>query len=147
MTVDPTLIPSFDPEAGPTADLVALYLDPQPTPTSLYTITKTTERTVYNDARIRVALPPTPADVLMYNMQGLVTETSIFNVAFYRSSCWLTPAASTGCLPGILRQRLLQWGRIREDSDHTLTRDSIRPGDWVLLFNSVQGCRFGRIVE
>jgi 4-amino-4-deoxychorismate lyase len=83
----------------------------------------------------------------MYNEQGLVTETSIFNVAFYRSGCWVTPAVSTGCLPGVFRRHLLEDGCIHEDVNSTLTKDNIRPEDWVLLFNGVQGCRFGRIAK
>lgn len=129
--------------------ILTIHIDIQPTPTSIFTSTKTTQRTVYNDARARIGLPPGPlaeSDVLLYNPDNLITETSIFNVAFYRSSFWITPATTTGCLPGVFRRWLLEQGRIREADQHSLTKDSIKDGECVLLFNGAQGCRLGRIM-
>lgn len=152
---DPTSATFFNPISDNPllfGSVLKVYIDSKPTPTSLFTSTKTTHRTVYNDARLRAGLSLTPAsfaasDVLLYNPQNLITETSIFNVAFYRSLQWITPPASAGCLPGVLRRWLLEQGRIQEDKDEILTKDSIREGDWVLLFNGVQGCRLGRIAK
>lgn len=127
---------------------MTLFVDTQPTPPSgLFTSTKTTERTVYNAARERVGLPPlsTDADVLLYNADEHITETSASNVAFYRSHIWVTPPLSSGCLPGVMRRWLLQHKRIREAEPGELTKATQRPGDWVLVFNSVRGCRLGRI--
>ncbi|KAJ7109943.1 aminotransferase [Mycena epipterygia] len=128
---------------------MTLFLDTEPTPPSgLFTSTKTTERAVYNAARERVGLPALPsndADVILYNPQLFITEASVSNVAFYHSHTWVTPPLSTGCLPGVLRRWLLQHKRIREAEEGELTKDGLRPGDWVLLFNSVHGCRLGRI--
>ncbi|KAF9469789.1 aminotransferase [Collybia nuda] len=154
-TADPTAAAFFSPisdNASLFGPVLPVYIDSEPTPTSLFTSTKTTHRTVYNDARLRVGLSLSPAsfaasDVLLYNPQGLITETSIFNVAFHRSLQWVTPPASTGCLPGVLRRWLLEQGRIQEDKDKILTKDSVQEGDWVLLFNGVQGCRLGRITK
>lgn len=153
---DPTSASFFNPtsdNASLFGPVFAIYVDSQSTPSSIFTSTKTTRRTVYNDARLRAGLPltsdpPVLADVLLYNSQELITETSIFNVAFYRSPYWITPTASTGCLPGVLRRWLLEQGRIHEAKDATMLRkDSIKTGDWVLLFNGVQGCRLGRITS
>ncbi|KAJ7103264.1 aminotransferase [Mycena belliarum] len=150
---DPTS-PSFSKPLKDSATLygpaMTLFLDTQPTPPAgLFTTTKTTERTVYNDARTRVGLPPLPsddpADVVLYNPAGHITETSVSNVAFYHADTWLTPPLSSGCLPGVLRRWLLQHKRIREAEEGELTKDALRPGHWVLLFNSVYGCRLGRI--
>lgn len=128
-------------------DAITLYPDSRPTSPSLFTITKTTNRTTYDDARQRISQPSATADVLMYNLQGLITETSIFNVAFYRLSRWITPAASTGCLAGVFRRFLLDAGHIHEDLDGILTKSSIQPDEWILLFNSVQGCRLGKVTN
>ncbi|KAF8215915.1 aminotransferase [Mycena galopus ATCC 62051] len=129
---------------------MTLFLDTEPTPPSgLFTSTKTTERTVYNAARARVGLPPLPspdADVILYNPNEHITETSVSNVAFYRSHRWVTPPLSSGCLPGVTRRWLLQHKRIVEAAPGELVKAGMRPGDWVLLFNSVQGCRLGRII-
>jgi branched-subunit amino acid aminotransferase/4-amino-4-deoxychorismate lyase len=128
---------------------MTLFLDTQPTPPSgLFTSTKTTERTVYTAARARVGLPPLSAedaDVILYNPDEHITEASVSNVAFYHADTWVTPPLSSGCLPGVLRRWLLQHKRIREAAPGELTKAALRPGDWVLLFNSVRGCRLGRI--
>ncbi|KAJ6503264.1 aminotransferase [Mycena vitilis] len=149
---DPTS-PSFSKPLTDSATLygpaMTLFVDTEPTPPSgLFTSTKTTERTVYNAARSRVGLPPlasADADVLLYNPDEHITEASVSNVAFYRSAAWVTPPTSSGCLPGVSRRWLLQHKRIREAEPGELTKASMRPGDWVLLFNSVHGCRLGRI--
>ncbi|KAJ7170144.1 aminotransferase class IV-domain-containing protein [Mycena filopes] len=120
-------------------------------PADLFTSTKTTERTRYTAARSRVGLPAlsTPdIDVLLFNPAGHITESSVANVAFYHADTWLTPPLATGCLPGVLRRWLLQHKRIREANPHEITtKGDCRPGHWVLVFNSVYGCRLGRIAS
>ncbi|KAJ6483882.1 aminotransferase [Mycena vulgaris] len=128
LKIDPTS-PSFSKPLTDSASLygpaMTLFLDTEPTPPAgLFTTTKTTERTVYNAARARA---------------------SVANVAFYHAHTWVTPPLSTGCLPGVLRRWLLQHKRIREADEGELIHGALRPGDWVLLFNSVYGCRLGRI--
>lgn len=110
---------------------------------------------MYDEARTRASVPPLsatpsadttlPADVLLYNPLNQISETTIYNVAFYRSKRWQTPPVSTGCLPGVLRRWLLEQGRIYEADENLLTRESIQEGECVLLFNGVQGCRLGRL--
>ncbi|KAG6919023.1 hypothetical protein DXG01_009733 [Tephrocybe rancida] len=152
---DPTSASFFNPltdNASLFGSVFSIYLDPGACPSSIFTSTKTTYRPHYEDARRRVNLPPLihkpmMTEVLLYNEQSFITETSIFNVAVYRASQWLTPSNSTGCLSGVLRRWLLEQGRIHEDKDGQLTKDSIKVGDWVLLFNGVHGCQLGKIVN
>lgn len=155
---DPTSASFFKPDL----DAPSLYgapipiiLDSEPTPSSRFTRTKTTNRGMYDAARARHginSLPSShldvlsPGDVLLYNPQNMITETSVFNVAFYRSNRWMTPPESSGCLPGILRRWLLEQGRISEARDGILTRDSVEDGECVLLMNGVRGCQLGRVV-
>lgn len=158
-TSDPTSASFFKPDTdnhslfGPP---LRIQVDSEATPSSLFTATKTTNRAVYDTARTRAGVlplpstgsssdPPPPSDVLLYNSENLIMETSIYNVGFYRSNRWLTPPVSTGCLPGVLRRWLLEQGRIFEADENSLTRESIVEGECVLLMNGVQGCQLGKI--
>lgn len=142
------LIPSKDPSA-----IRTIYLDPEPTLSSVFTHTKTTFRPHYNAARARVGLSaaPTPSDshidVLLHTPEGLVTETSIGNLAFNRNGTWLTPRASTGCLPGVVRRYLIEQGRWVEAQDGELRIEDMQEGELVMTANGVEGCCMGRIVR
>ena len=151
---DPTAISTPDPGSHPDnfpTPPVHIYMDKEPTQISFFTSTKTTLREVYDQAKARNKnlIESTPdgedSDVLMYNQDDQITEATISNVAFYRAPYWLTPSTTSGCLPGVMRAWLLKNDQIREDSDEILTTESIHEGEWVLLFNGVQGCRLGKI--
>ena len=153
-TSDPTLLSIDKPPSiidQGERNYLNIYLDNEAITPSIFTITKTTFRNVYDHARTRneKSLQPgsvwSGSDVIIYNDKGCIMEATIFNVAFYRSSKWVTPSTNSGCLPGVMRRWLLQSYRISEDETGCLTKDSIKPGEWVLLFNGVQGCRLGKI--
>lgn len=124
-------------------DPIILFLDKVDTPSSLFTATKTTYRSHYAAARARFGLPDTggPADVVLWNTKGMITETSVRNLAFFRRGRWVTPHDSTGCLPGVTRRWLLEQGRVVTDDQGLLTRDNVKEGELVLIFNAVEGCR------
>lgn len=130
---------------------INIYVDKEPTGPSLFTVTKTTARRVYEEARQRNNLSPLTTlagrsqEVLLHNHGGLIMETSIFNIACKRGGRWITPSSTSGCLPGVARHWLLENGRIVEDADCALTVANIKTGELVLLFNGVQGCRLGVI--
>ncbi|TFK95037.1 hypothetical protein K466DRAFT_579538 [Polyporus arcularius HHB13444] len=130
---------------------LVVHVDTVPTPSDVFTRTKTTRRDHYTAARARFNIPPPPTtsllEVLLHNEDEDVTETSIRNIAFVRGSppCWVTPSASTGCLPGVVRRWLLEQGRVREAGEGELKRSDIVDGEYVLTFNGVEGCRMGRI--
>ena len=146
-------LPSASPPDPPSfgLDLLAIHLDTVPTPSSVFTRTKTTHRDHYNAARSRFAIPPPPSpsldEVVLFNEIGDITETSIRNIAFVRRSPprWVTPATSTGCLTGVVRRWLLEQGRIVEADEGELKREDVLHGEYVLTFNGVEGCRLGRI--
>lgn len=135
----------------PSPNPLVVFLDTDPTPSSLFTRTKTTCRDHYTAARNRFHIPPPPTaspfEVLLYNEDGDITETSIRNIAFVRRSPprWVTPSASTGCLPGVVRRWLLDNDRIVEAVEGELKRDGLVEGEYVLTFNGVEGCRIGQI--
>lgn len=144
-----TPLESSDFLTPPSESRRVLYVDTEPTPTSRFTRTKTTRRTVYNTARARAGLTPLPTpsdahiDVLLYTPDGLITETSIRNVAFMRGGVWVTPCAESGCLPGVVRRLLLEEGRVVEGD---IRKDEIQQDEVVLTFNGVEGCCLARLV-
>ncbi|ORZ08469.1 aminotransferase [Lobosporangium transversale] len=89
---------------------------------------KTTERAVYNDARDRLKLGPIgppgttsgPYDVILYNQNNEIMETSIANIAVEIVDPesgkleWITPPLSSGLLCGTMRRYLLEKGELRE---------------------------------
>lgn len=137
------LHPSYAPDATR-----AIYIDPQPTSPSIFTSTKSTHRVMYNEARARIGLSPIPTpptahlDVLLHTPEGLAMETSIRNIAFRRGDKWVTPAARSGCLPGVMRRLLLERGILVEGD---VRMQEVVPGEVVLTLNSVEGCWMGRI--
>ncbi|ETW86678.1 hypothetical protein HETIRDRAFT_241567, partial [Heterobasidion irregulare TC 32-1] len=149
---------SHDTDALPSA-LAApleLFLDTAPTPASAYTVTKTSHRPHYAAARERAGLPPltaltatsttspiTAADVILWNDAGLLTETSIRNLALFRRGRWLTPTDASGCLPGVARRWLLASGRVHLDTERVLRVDQLEDGEMAIVFNAVEGCRLG----
>ena len=125
-----------------------VYVDTESTPATRFTRTKTTHRAVYSAARARAGLSPLPTpadahiDVLLYSPDGLVSETSIRNVAFKRGGVWITPRADSGCLPGVTRRLLLEEGRIFEGD---VCKDDLERDKVVLTFNGVEGCCVARL--
>lgn len=71
---------------------------------------KTTDRGFYDAARAASGA----FDVVFVRPDGQITEGSFTNIFVERDGVLLTPPASAGLLPGILRQRLLAKGRARE---------------------------------
>ncbi|KIP11680.1 hypothetical protein PHLGIDRAFT_82934, partial [Phlebiopsis gigantea 11061_1 CR5-6] len=81
-------------------------------------------------------------DVLLYNADGIATETSIRNVAFRRGGQWVTPGSDSGCLPGVVRRALLEEGQIVEGD---VRKEELCVDETVLTFNGVEGCCLGRL--
>ncbi|KAJ3828441.1 aminotransferase [Lentinula raphanica] len=144
---DPLGLAHIDPTSDLSRDepIISVYLDTTPTTSSLFTHTKTTQRALYDEARVRAKIASPTSEVVLYNENLEITEASISNVSFFRAGRWTTPAESTGCLPGVIRRLLLEKNFIDEDHEKSLTKDTILEGDWVLLSNGVHGCRLGRI--
>jgi 4-amino-4-deoxychorismate lyase len=140
--------------SGSTDTGMVIVVDTIPTMSSPFTRSKTDNRAHYDEARKRAALPAlgvsvpasTPAEVLLFNEREEVTETSIRNIAFRRNGRWLTPQGESGCLLGVVRQRLLDVGLISESSSGQATHvQQLEDGETVMTFNAVEGCRLGRL--
>ena len=94
---------------------------------------KTTRRGVYERAFRSVAGCD---DVLLWNTDGFVTETSIANVVAMIDGKRVTPPVTCGLLGGTYRQWLLDRGEIRERAIHM---DDLSRVDELTLINSVRG--------
>jgi para-aminobenzoate synthetase / 4-amino-4-deoxychorismate lyase len=94
---------------------------------------KTTNRKVYEAAK---AACPGYDDVLLFNKQGEVTESTIANVAVDIVGKLCTPPVTCGLLPGTVRAHLLQQGLLVE---RRITVAELLQSPRVFLLNSVRG--------
>jgi para-aminobenzoate synthetase/4-amino-4-deoxychorismate lyase len=95
---------------------------------------KTTRREAYQ--QMLAHKPADCFDLLLFNREGELTEGCISNLALRLDGQWLTPRLPAGLLPGVMREELLEQGRLREAR---LTLDDLRRADGLALFNSVRG--------
>ncbi|MEA2010599.1 MAG: chorismate-binding protein, partial [Actinomycetota bacterium] len=109
--------------------------------TSIYRFHKTTARRPYND---RSKSYEGVEDVLMVNERGELTEATTYNVAVECAGTWITPPLASGCLPGILRQVLIDEGALVEE---VITIDDLDGADGIGLLSSVRGWRSARLVQ
>jgi para-aminobenzoate synthetase/4-amino-4-deoxychorismate lyase len=91
---------------------------------------KTSRRERYEAARAR---HPDADDVLLVNVRGEITESTIANVAALLGGRWITPALDAGLLPGTERAALLEEGTIEEG---TLTPAELRVATELRLMNA-----------
>jgi branched-chain amino acid aminotransferase len=83
-------------------------------------------------------------DVLILNAAGLPIETTNSNIFILKSDRILTPALSTGCLPGIMRQVMMD---VLQLNDHLveevdLQLEDVLQADEFFLTNSILGIRW-----
>ncbi|KAF9165269.1 hypothetical protein DFQ26_000372 [Actinomortierella ambigua] len=127
-----------------------IVLDSVPTPReNIFLHHKTTQRAVYDEARERAKLPPvgtpsadpsTPMDVLLFNEDNEITETTIANIAIeIEEGLWITPPLSSGLLAGTMRRKLLAEGKLKEQ---VISVDDLRKAvhnqQRIKCFNSVR---------
>ncbi len=100
--------------------------------TDPFLVNKTTKRDVYERAR---ASRLDVDDVILWNRRGEVTETTIGNVVAEIDGVRYTPPVTSGLLPGIFREELLDTGLVRE---RVLSREDVRAASRLWLINSVR---------
>jgi branched-subunit amino acid aminotransferase/4-amino-4-deoxychorismate lyase len=108
---------------------VALALAPID-PDDVFLYHKTTNRKTYEQAR-RAEFD----DVILWNPDGQVTESTLANVVAEIDGRRVTPPVSCGLLAGTLREQLLDEGTIEE---RIITIDQLRTATRVWLLNSVR---------
>lgn len=77
-----------------------------------------------------------PADLVLVNRRGELTETTRGNVVLSMGDKLLTPPLSAGALPGTLREEMISRGELEEA---VLTVGDYRDAEGVFMINSVRG--------
>ncbi|GAB5437484.1 aminotransferase class IV family protein [Falsiruegeria mediterranea] len=96
---------------------------------------KTTRRALYD--QVRANLPQGVDELLFLNERDEVCEGTITNLFVkLRNGLAVTPPLSSGCLPGVLRQRLLDTNRVVE---RVVTLQDLRHAQWITVGNSLRG--------
>ncbi len=102
---------------------------------------KTTDRHLYELGR-----PFAPAhgleDVVFFNTKGELVEAAISSVYVGTESDLATSPLSSGALPGVLREELLERGLVREA---VLREEDLRAAPVVMVSSSVRGLRRVRV--
>ena len=101
---------------------------------------KTTERSVFEQARREAG---DCDDVLLWNREREITESTIANVVVRLHGRLLTPPVDCGLLPGTFRARLLEEGKIVEER---ITLAALDQAEEIFLVNSVRGWMPARLV-
>jgi len=115
---------------------VALALCPAPLLDNPFVCHKTTHRQIYDDARRETLARIAGADdVLLVNSRGEVTESTIANLVVDLGGELITPPVSSGLLPGVYRQHLLDTGTVAERVIHPRDLGTARA---LYLANSVR---------
>ncbi|MDJ0790991.1 MAG: aminodeoxychorismate synthase component I [Acidimicrobiia bacterium] len=121
---------------GPDSDVITYAVDLDPVDRAEFRLFhKTTDRSIYESRRRRHGYAD---EVLLTNEEGRVTEGTVTNVAILRDGSWVTPPVAEGLLPGVMRQKLVERGTLREEP---ISVHSLVGADAVAVFNSVQGWR------
>jgi para-aminobenzoate synthetase/4-amino-4-deoxychorismate lyase len=94
---------------------------------------KTTHRAVYEAVRNAT---PEYDDVLMWNEDGELTESTFANLIACIEGRWYTPPVSSGLLPGIMRQVMLDRGELVE---RVIRIEDLEVIEDLRLINSVRG--------
>ena len=94
---------------------------------------KTTNRRAYEE---RLAQAPEADDVILWNEDGEVTESSIANIVVELDGQLYTPPRASGLLAGVLREELLHRGIVRE---RVITKNELAEAGSFFLVNSVRG--------
>ena len=80
----------------------------------------------------------------MVNERGELTEATKYNLAVQCAGSWVTPPLASGCLPGVLRQVLLDEGALTEE---VIMVDDLEGADGLALLSSVRGWQSARLVR
>jgi branched-chain amino acid aminotransferase len=76
-------------------------------------------------------------EALLLNQAGRIAEGAATNLFIVRQGLWMTPPLTDGCLPGVMRQRILN---LTHGLEWKITPADLFRCDGAYLTNAVQGC-------
>jgi para-aminobenzoate synthetase/4-amino-4-deoxychorismate lyase len=83
-------------------------------------------------------------DVVLWNAEGEVTETSRANLLVRLDGRWWTPPLRCGLLPGVGREILVEQGVVRE---RQVTIDELAGAERIDVVSSLRGRRSATLVD
>ncbi len=145
------LYPSSSPFEPPSTSgnaLPVIYMAPSPIAPSLHTTHKTTNRSLYNAVlsnlpALITSLPPTTAEVLLYNPLNQITECVYSTPYFQRGHEIITPEGACGGNLGVTRRLALEKGWCRPG---IVLKENVEDGDLIWLSNAMRGFWAARVV-
>ena len=102
---------------------------------------KTTAREIYDEAK---ASRQDTDDVILFNRDGLVTESTIANIVVRMDDRLLTPKISAGLLAGTFREELVVRGEIIPAD---ITVEMLEQADEIFLVNSLRKWRIAKLMQ
>lgn len=131
----PTLLVTSAPYTRPTGPLTAVTASLRVNPGSPLTRHKSLSALEKVLARVEAARAGC-GEALLLNLEGRVAEGAAANLFIFRGDRWLTPPLAEGCLPGVMRARVIALAGAVEAP---LTVGDLRESDGVWLTNALQG--------
>ena len=114
----------------------AIPLPPQNPKIKIKNKTNTSNPFLYHKTSIRKSMPQDVFDEICINEKGEITEGTFTNIAIKKNGKIFTPPLKCGLLNGIMRQNLLNIGKIEEK---ILYPEDLKNADKIYCFNSVRG--------
>ena len=103
---------------------------------------KTTNRQFY-DCERKQALKEGFFEAIFLNTKGELSEGTSTNIFLLKEGILYTPKLSSGLLPGVLREKLISEGRVREC---TLYFKDLKEADKIYIGNSVRGLMGAEVI-
>ena len=142
VAADPTQLAPARWWPHPGTDYVTCVINSKPiASTSVYRFHKTTARRPYRE---RQEMHAGVDEVLLVNERGELTEGTWRNVAVQFGGTWVTPPLASGCLPGVLRQVLIDEGALAEE---VVMVDDLTGADGLALLSSIHGWEPARLSQ
>ena len=74
-------------------------------------------------------------DGIRLNKQGRICESAVANLLLRIDGTWCTPHLASGCLPGIMRELVIEWFKVRERS---ISLEDLAKADAAFLLSSLK---------